>query len=116
MLRNGLIYAGEKGKALTWMNAYVDGKPVTPRTGCAVEVNVLWYNAVMFSLNLADKAKDQEFIRKWHTLPDRIKSSFIEVFWDEGNRYLADFVDGDYKDMEYSGDNFFSTHSYRNNK
>jgi predicted glycogen debranching enzyme len=98
MLGNGLIYAGEKGKALTWMNAYVNGKPVTPRTGCAVEVNALWYNAVMFSLYLAEKVKDQAFIKKWHSLPEKIKKSFIEVFWDNGTRYLADYVDGDYKD------------------
>ncbi|MFH2095902.1 MAG: glycogen debranching enzyme N-terminal domain-containing protein, partial [Bacteroidota bacterium] len=36
---NGLIFAGEQGKALTWMDAVVNGKPVTPRHGYNVEIN-----------------------------------------------------------------------------
>lgn len=98
MLDNGLLFAGENGMALTWMNAYVDGKPVTPRTGCTVEVNALWYNAIVFSLSLAESANDQAFVKRYHTLPDKIKNSFIENFWDDGNRYLADYVYGDYID------------------
>ncbi len=98
MLENGLLYAGEQGKALTWMNTYMNGKPVTPRTGCAVEVNALWYNAVVFSLSQAEAAKDQGFIKKWHTLPEKIRTAFVENFWDDRNRYLADFSNGDYKD------------------
>ena len=62
MHENGLIYAGEPGKALTWMDAVVNGKPVTPRVGFPVEINALWYNAVMFSLDLAKRAKDEDFI------------------------------------------------------
>jgi predicted glycogen debranching enzyme len=98
MLENGLLFAGENGKALTWMNTYVDGKPVTPRTGCAVEVNALWYNAVVFCLSLAEGVKDQTFIKKYHALPEKIRNAFIENFWDEGNRYLADYFNGGYKD------------------
>ena len=41
MQDNGLIYAGEQGKALTWMDAVVNGKPVTPRIGLDVEINAL---------------------------------------------------------------------------
>ena len=48
MLENGLIYAGEQGKALTWMDAVVNSKPVTPRIGLPVEISALWYNAIMF--------------------------------------------------------------------
>ncbi|GAI67647.1 unnamed protein product, partial [marine sediment metagenome] len=33
MQENGLIWAGEEGKALTWMDAVVDGYPVTQRKG-----------------------------------------------------------------------------------
>ena len=35
---NGLIWARQPGKALTWMDAVVRGVPVTPRAGYAVEI------------------------------------------------------------------------------
>lgn len=95
---NGLIWSGEKGKALTWMDAVVDGKPVTPRNGYAVDINALWYNAVCFSLELATWAKDSTFIKKWKKWPEIISASFNEVFWNEDKGYLADFVMGETKD------------------
>jgi predicted glycogen debranching enzyme len=98
MLDNGLISAGEQGKALTWMDAVVNGKPVTPRIGCQVEINALWYNAVMFSLELARRAKDEAFISEWEDLPGRIKESFVEGFWDDSKGYLADCIDNSKKD------------------
>ena len=98
MYENGLIYAGEKGKALTWMDAVVNGKPVTPRCGYAVEINALWYNAVMFALDLAKKAKDNDFTLQWSPLPAIIKDSFLTYFWDSKRGYLADVVDESSKD------------------
>ncbi len=98
MMDNGLIYAGEQGVELTWMNAVVEGKPVTPRTGCAVEVNALWYNAIVFSIELANKANDQTFVKKWESLVSKIRCSFLNAFWDEEKKYLADYVNGELKD------------------
>jgi predicted glycogen debranching enzyme len=93
MQENGLIYAGATGKALTWMDAVVNGKPVTPRTGFPVEISALWYNAVMFSLELAKRAKDEEFLNTWEDLPSLIKESFLEMFWNPHRGFLADVVD-----------------------
>lgn len=93
MAENGLIYAGEPGKALTWMDAVVNGKPVTPRMGFPVEINALWYNALMFSLDLARRAKDEEFIGSWEGLPGKVHESFMSLFWDAKKGYLADVVD-----------------------
>jgi len=42
----GLLYGGESDVQLTWMDAKVDGYVVTPRIGCPVEINALWYNAL----------------------------------------------------------------------
>lgn len=98
MLKNGLIYAGENGRALTWMDAVVNGKPVTPRIGCPVEISALWYNAIMFSLELAKRAKDEAFIKAWEGLPEIIKESFVKNFWDVSKGYLADYVDDKVKD------------------
>jgi len=89
---NGLIWAGESGKALTWMDAVIDEKPVTPRMGYAVEVNALWYNAINFCLQLAEDENDTTFIKNWKKWPDIIKSSFIDTFWDNEKGYLADCV------------------------
>ena len=51
---DGLIYAGEKGVQLTWMDAKVGDWVVTPRIGKPVEINALWYNALRV---LADFAR-----------------------------------------------------------
>ena len=94
---NGLIHAKQEGVALTWMDAYVDGKPVTQRGGYVVEINVAWYNAVCFALELAETAKDKAFIAEWSSLPSLISESFITMFWDEEKGYLADYVDDNHK-------------------
>lgn len=96
---NGLIYQGQAGIPLTWMDAVAEGKPVTPRIGYAVEINALWYNAICFMLELAKQAGDNTFINEWQHLPELIKKSFNDTFWDDNHKYLADYVDGDFKDF-----------------
>lgn len=101
MRGNGLIYSGAPGKALTWMDAVVEGVPVTPREGYAVEINALWYNAVCYSLDCARGARDRAFVKEWEKLPELISSSFIETFWDDEQGYLADYVkDGEKRNMQ----------------
>lgn len=90
---NGLIFVREAGKALTWMDAVVEGRPVTPRSGYQVEINALWYNAICYCLDLANKNKDVDFIKKWSDMPEKISKSFIDTFWIENSGYLADYVD-----------------------
>jgi len=107
-MQNGLIYAGEEGKALTWMDAIVDGIPVTQRKGYAVEINALWYNAVMFSLELAEKAKDKKFIESWKNIPEIIRESFFETFYCPDKSYLADYVDGEYKNLSVRPNQVFA--------
>jgi len=100
MLDNGLIYAGGPGLALTWMDAVVDGRPVTPRTGCQVEINALWYNAVKFALDLARYSKDTDFVYDWEPMVQDFPAVFKETFWSKEFGYLADYVDGDYKNFQ----------------
>ncbi|MFN2190186.1 MAG: amylo-alpha-1,6-glucosidase, partial [Candidatus Promineifilaceae bacterium] len=52
--RDGLLFAGEPGVQLTWMDAKVGDWVVTPRIGKPVEINALWYNAL---LNMATFAR-----------------------------------------------------------
>ena len=92
---NGLVWASKQGYAFTWMDAVVDGTPVTGRDGYQVEINALWYNAVRYTLELASMFTDKEFTDKWKGMPEKIKNSFIEVFWYEKEGYLADYADMD---------------------
>ncbi len=93
MDKNGLIWAKEEGKALTWMDIVYNGIIPTQRGGYAVEVNALWYNALCYTLELATQANDNQFIEEYGHLAERVKESFIDIFWDNDRGYLADYVD-----------------------
>ena len=100
MTADGLIYAGKDGCALTWMDAMVDGKAITPRQGMPVEINALWYNAVMFALE-AEKAcgkETKDFSLKWRPLMDNFPAVFKACFWNKEKGYLADVVCNDNPD------------------
>ncbi|MDR2727294.1 MAG: amylo-alpha-1,6-glucosidase [Deltaproteobacteria bacterium] len=85
----GLLHAGSALTQLTWMDAKVDGRPVTPRHGCPVEINALWYNALAYADELA--ARYHEPKRRCPDRLDMVRRSFNERFWinDQGG-YLAD--------------------------
>jgi glycogen debranching enzyme len=55
------------------MDAVVDGVPVTPRSGYTVELNALWYNAICFSLEMAEASDDLDFISQWQDVPLKLK-------------------------------------------
>src|SRR6266566_5196967 len=86
--RDGLLSAGEHGQQLTWMDARVDGREITPRIGKPVEIQALWLNA------LAIGAK---FSAHWKSLFDKGRAAFEEKFWNEHAGYLADVVDCDHR-------------------
>ncbi|MDX2432113.1 MAG: amylo-alpha-1,6-glucosidase [Bacteroides sp.] len=98
MMENGLIYSAQQGNPLTWMDAMVDGRAVTLREGCVVEINALWYNAVCQSLEWAAD-KDKKFVASWAPLPEVISQSFVDSFWSPEKAYLADYFNGHEKDM-----------------
>ena len=52
---DGLVVAEEPGRALTWMDAVVDGIPITPRMGKPVELSALWCHSLRV---LAERASD----------------------------------------------------------
>ena len=91
MNENGLIWAQMAEFPVSWMDSMIDGVAVTPRNGYQVEVQALWYNAVMYALELAKANKDKEFVAAWEGVPELTKKSFNELFvLKEG--YLADYV------------------------
>lgn len=85
---NGLLYAGARETQLTWMDATVNGKPVTPRWGYSVEINALWYNAVRFAAELAGRFGHDEL--SLADLASKIRRSFNETFWIQSKSYLGD--------------------------
>lgn len=95
MQPNGLLWAQKEGVALSWMNAYVNGRPVTERAGFQVETNALWYNAICFALEMENKfgSKKSQFINKWTSIRDLVKLNFTKTFWNESRGFLADYVD-----------------------
>ncbi|MCF8298156.1 MAG: amylo-alpha-1,6-glucosidase [Saprospiraceae bacterium] len=109
MQDNGLIYAGIDGKALTWMDAISNSTAVTPRIGMPVEINALWYNAVMFSIETALLADDIEFVKNWEPIAKIIPDSFTKTFWRKEKGYLADYVNGDIEDWSVRPNQIFAT-------
>jgi len=95
---DGLISGGNEHVALTWMDSYIDGKPVVKRTGMPVEVNALWFNALCFALESASAAHDLNFVNEWEGWTEKIAQSFIREFWNKERGYLADCVYYDKKD------------------
>ena len=95
---DGLLYAGEKGIQLTWMDAKIHDWVVTPRTGKAVEINALWYNALSIYaelLELNGNAEEATIIEQKALLA---KKSFNEQFWNDEKGYLYDVVNDNEKD------------------
>ena len=84
----GLLHAGHEGSNLTWMDATVAGKPVTPRWGYAVEINALWYNAVCFVDELARHFGDGAL--SFPELIPRLRQAFQETFWIKQKGHLGD--------------------------
>ncbi|HZE84383.1 MAG TPA: amylo-alpha-1,6-glucosidase, partial [Puia sp.] len=90
---NGLLFAGEKGQQLTWMDARIGNWVVTPRMGRAVEIQALWYNALrIFAglLRLNGQEHDGDLV---DLSADKIKNVFVNLFWYEEGRYLYDVID-----------------------
>ena len=91
---NGLLWAQMDGVALSWMNAYVYGRPVTERAGYQVETNAYWYNALCFAIDMENKygPKKSDFVAKWTPVRDLVKENFQPTFWKPEWGWLADYV------------------------
>jgi len=81
------------GPQLTWMDAVVGDTPVTPRSGKAVEVQGLWYNALRTMQLLAKKFKEEKTSEEYLRMAERAKESFKAKFWNEEQKCLFDVID-----------------------
>jgi predicted glycogen debranching enzyme len=88
---DGLLRSGEAGVQLTWMDAKIGDWVVTPRTGKAVEINALWYNALRSMAGFARRLGRPA--GAWDMLADHVQAGF-QRFWNAAAGYCFDVVDG----------------------
>jgi predicted glycogen debranching enzyme len=90
---DGLLYAGEPGVQLTWMDARVGDWVVTPRRGKPVEIQALWYNALRILAELEARSGRREKGADLEAEAERARRRFIELFWNDAVGCLHDCVD-----------------------
>lgn len=94
---NGIVYSEDyliyhKGAPRTWMDAEIDGQPVTPREGASVEANSLFFNAIKIISTLNQELKIGYDLDKYEEFSDKMKQRFKEKFL-SSKGYLYDYID-----------------------
>jgi len=84
---DSLLAAGVPGMSLTWMDAIVDGVPITPRIGKPVEVQALWVNALVIGSRWSER---------WGDIAEEASESFGQRFWNARRGCLYDVIDVDH--------------------
>ncbi|MGN1310903.1 MAG: amylo-alpha-1,6-glucosidase [Clostridia bacterium] len=91
-----LISSGTPETQNTWMDAKYGNHAFTPRNGKAVEINALWYNALMIMAELSIKFGDKKEEKEYLKLAEECKKSFEEKFYNNKRNCLYDVL-GDSK-------------------
>lgn len=87
---DGLLHAGERGVQITWMDAKIGDWVVTPRIGKPVEINALWFNALVAMAGFARLVKQPD--APYRRLAHEAHAGF-QRFIDTGNGGLFDVLD-----------------------
>jgi predicted glycogen debranching enzyme len=99
---DGLVSWDVPGMALTWMDVVIDGVPVTPRNGKAVEINALWYSALCWmskwaqrlsEMQLGDSTRLVKQALRYSQQAEQVKIS-LQKFW-KPLGYLYDTIELD---------------------
>ncbi|NPV71658.1 MAG: glycogen debranching protein [Firmicutes bacterium] len=95
---NGMLWQGEPGMQITWMDAKAGDRVVTPRTGWAVEVNGLWYNALQVASALCrafpESPANVARAERYASTARLMKKSFDYLMLDRRLGYAVDVRDG----------------------
>lgn len=94
--KDGLISCGDSNTNVTWMDAMVDDKPVTPRNGKCVEINALWYNALKVMMDIIMQKYENVFdadYKLFEYLSEKCRKSFEDKFWDNNRNCLYDTIE-----------------------
>jgi len=106
--KDGLLYAGEKGSQLTWMDAKDGNEVFTPRIGKAVEIQALWYNALKIMEDLAERFGDQDGNYQYREMAAQAKKRFNKTFWNREQECLFDVVTDEYNDASIRPNQIFA--------
>lgn len=90
---DGLLYAGESGQQLTWMDARIGDWVVTPRMGKPVEIEALWFNALKIFESLLLLNKESSDAENILEKAEQARKSFNEKYWYAEGGYLYDNID-----------------------
>ncbi|MBK8304884.1 MAG: glycogen debranching enzyme family protein [Chloracidobacterium sp.] len=111
---DGLLYAGEPGTQLTWMDAKIGDWVVTPRIGKPVEIQALWHNALCIMESFAERFGDAERQARYFEMAAVARDSFNGQFWNDAESCLYDVINGNEKDGSVRPNQIFAvslTHS-----
>ncbi len=86
------------GPQLTWVDAAIDGQPINPRAGKAVEVQALWFNALKTMELLANRFEEKGEAEKYAQMAEKPRKSFVDKFWNSEKNCLFDVVSEDGED------------------
>ena len=89
---DGLIYTGSENTQNTWMDAKYNGIAITPRNGKVVEINALWYNALMIISSLTNKFGKRSDSKKYKEFAENVKKSFNNEFYNKRRKCLYDVI------------------------
>lgn len=92
---DGLLYSGQEGFQLTWMDARIGDWVVTPRMGKPVEIQALWYNALRIFAELLHLNGQQGDAVVVNVSAEKVKEVFEQLFWYEEGNYLYDNIHPD---------------------
>ncbi|MEH2323462.1 MAG: amylo-alpha-1,6-glucosidase [Nostoc sp.] len=100
---DGLVSWDAPGVALTWMDVVIGAYPVTPRYGKPVEINALWYSALCWLSQWAERLSLLEYgerarlvkqAQRYAQQAEHVKTS-LQKFWNPHLGYLYDTIEPD---------------------
>ena len=100
---DGLVSWDARGVALTWMDVVIGAHPVTPRYGKPVEINALWYSALCWLSQWAERLSQMEYgspvrltkqAQRYANQAQDVKTS-LQKFWNPQLGYLYDTIEPD---------------------
>lgn len=103
---DGLLFALDSHRPLTWMNAASGNWLATPRHGKAIEVQALWYNALQIMAEFAEILGKEEGYKRCSEYAERTAQSMAKKFWCDETANLYDcLIDNSLTNAGRTGNN-----------
>ena len=96
--KDGLLYSGDENSQNTWMDAKYKNFISTPRYGKVVEINAMWYNALIIMSKLTKKfggLGKKITIKKYEEMAEKCKDAFEKEFYNPNKKCLFDYIGND---------------------